>query len=201
MATTLGFSFSHASGGRFTYFYAGDLNGDGQAANDLLFVPSTQNDILLTDITRADASKYTAAQQWTDLDNYIKQDEYLNSLRGQYAERNGGVLPNVGTLDLKIVQDFNFKAGGKVNTLQLTFDIFNFTNMLNSAWGVDNFVTRPALLAFTNNATGSGFDTATGKPKFTYAEFGGKALTSTFQPSTFLGSRWSGQIGVRYIFN
>ena len=201
MATTLGFSFSHASGGRFTYGYAGDLNGDGQTANDLLFVPSTQSDILLTDITRGDASKYTAAQQWTDLDNYIKQDEYLNSRRGQYVERNGGVLPNVGTLDLKIVQDFNFKAGGKINTLQLTFDIFNFTNMLNSEWGVDNFVTRPALLTFTNNATGSGFDTATGKPKFTFPEFGGKALSSTFQPSTFLGSRWSGQIGVRYIFN
>jgi hypothetical protein len=199
LGTTVGFTFSHASGGRFTYGYSGDLNGDGQTANDLLFVPSSSSDILLTDITRADASKYTAAQQWTDLDAYINQDKYLSGRRGKYAERNGGVLPNVGTLDLKIIQDVNFKAGGKINTLQLTFDIFNFTNMLNSKWGVDNFVTRPALLTF------GGYDNAgaaaTGKPKFTYPEFAGKSLTSTFQRSTLFGSRWSGQVGVRYIFN
>ena len=198
LATTLGFSFSHASGGRFSYIYANDMNGDGQT-NDLIYIPKAQGDILLTDITRTDKTIYTAAQQWSDLDKYISQDEYLNGRRGQYAERNGGVLPSVGTIDLKIIQDVNFRIAGKVNTLQLTFDIFNFTNMLNSKWGVDNFVTRAALI------TSGGYDNtgaaATGKPKFTYPEFANKPLTSTFQKSTGLGSRWSGQLGVRYIFN
>lgn len=198
LATTLGFSFSHASGGRFSYIYANDMNGDGQT-NDLIYIPKAQSDILLTDITRTDKTVYTAAQQWTDLDQYISQDKYLSGRRGLYSERNGATLPSVGTLDLKIVQDINFNVLGKTNTLQLTFDIFNFTNMLNSKWGVDNFVTRSALI------TSGGYDntgaTATGKPKFTYPEFANKSLTSTFQKSTGLGSRWSGQVGVRYIFN
>ncbi len=200
LATTLGFSFAHASGGRFSYSYSGDLNGDGQNANDLLFVPTTSADILLTDITRSNGTKFTASEQWTALDAYISQDKYLSKRRGQYAERNGGLLPAVGTMDLKIVQDLNFNVGGKVNTIQLTFDVFNFTNMLNSKWGVDNFVTRTALLTFGGyDNTGT---TATGKPKFTFPEFSlNNPLKETFQKSNGLGSRWSGQIGLRYIFN
>jgi Carboxypeptidase regulatory-like domain len=199
LATTLGFSFAHASGGRFTYTYSGDMNGDAQNANDLMFVPAAQGDILLTDITRSNGTKFTAAEQWTALNTYIEQDKYLKTRRGQYAERNGGVLPAIGTLDLKIVQDLNFLVGGKVNTLQLTFDVFNFTNMLNSKWGVDNFVTRSALLTFGGyDNTGTA---ATGKPRYTYPEFNNAPLTSTFQKSNGIGSRWSGQIGLRYIFN
>lgn len=200
-ATTIGFSFAHASGGRFSYTYSGDMNGDGSGGggNDLIYIPRDQSEILLVDITRSNGTKFTAAEQWTALNTYIEQDDYLKNRRGQYAERNGGVLPAVGTLDLKVVQDFNFKVAGKINTFQLTFDIFNFTNMLNSKWGVDNFVTRPALLTF------GGYDnsgaTATGKPRFTYPEFSNKPLTESFQKGTGLGSRWSGQVGVRYIFN
>jgi Carboxypeptidase regulatory-like domain len=198
LATTIGFNFSYGSTGRFTYAYSGDLNGDAQNANDLLFVPASSSDILLRDITRANGTKFTAAEQWTALNNYIEQDEYLKSRRGQYAERNGGVNPAVGQLDIKIVQDLNFKVAGKVNTLQFTFDIFNFGNALNSDWGVQKFAIRPALL------TWGGFDNAaggTGKPHFTFPEFGGKPLESTFQNSLGFGSRWSGQIGLRYIFN
>ena len=199
LATTLGFSFAHQSGGRFSYSYSGDMNGDAQNANDLMFIPAAQGDILLTDITRTNGTKFTAAEQWTALNTYIEQDKYLKGRRGQYAERNGGLLPSIGTMDLKVVQDFNFKVGDKVNTIQFTFDVFNFTNLLNSKWGVDNFVTRTALLTFGGyDNTGT---TATGKPKFTFPEFNSKPLTETFQKSTGLGSRWSGQVGLRYIFN
>lgn len=199
LATTIGFNFSYAANGRFSYTYTGDLNGDGQNANDLIFVPSVQGDILLTDITRADATKYTAAQQWADLDAYINQDKYLSTRRGDYAERNGAVRPNVAQLDIKLIQDFNFKVGGKVNTMQFTFDIFNFGNLINSNWGVNQSTARPALLAFGGyDNTGA---TATGKPRFTFPEFGGKALASTYTNDFSLASRWSGQIGLRYIFN
>lgn len=200
LATTFGFSFSHASGGRFSYTYSGDMNGDGQNANDLMFIPAAQGDILLTDITRSNGTKFTAAEQWTALDAYINQDKYLSSRRGQYAERNGGLLPNVGTLDIKIIQDLHFNVLGKVNTVQLTFDVFNFTNMLNSKWGVDNFVTRSALVTFGGyDNTGT---TATGKPKYTFPELTlNNPLKETFQSVVNERSRWSGQIGLRYIFN
>ena len=165
----------------------------------MIYIPRDQSEIFLTDITRTDATKYTAAQQWTDLNTYIEQDKYLSGRRGQYSERNGATLPSVGQIDLKLIQDFNFKVAGKVNTIQVTFDIFNFGNMLNSKWGVQQSAIRNALL------TAGGYDntgaTATGKPRFTFPEFGGKALTTSYQNDFGLGSRWSGQLGVRYIFN
>jgi hypothetical protein len=199
LATTLGFNFSYGSNGRFTYFYTGDMNGDALTDNDLIFVPKTSADILLTDITRADATKYTAAQQWTDLDAYINQDKYLSTRRGQYAERNGAVQPGVSQIDFKFIQDINVKIGGKVNTFQFTFDMFNLGNLFNSKYGVQLSTLRPALLTFTGyDNTGAA---ATGKPKFTFPEFGGKALTTSYSNSFGLGSRYSGQIGLRYIFN
>jgi Carboxypeptidase regulatory-like domain len=197
--TTIGLNFNLAPNGRFSYTYAGDMNGDGQTANDLIFVPASQDQIFLKDITRADKTVYSAAQQWADLNTYIGQDEYLSTRRGQVAERNGGVQPFIGYADFKVIQDINVVVGGKVNTLQFTFDIFNFTNLLNSKWGTSLSTIRPGLLTFAgyDNATA----TASGKPTFTYPEFGGKALTSSFQNDLGLGSRWQGQIGVRYIFN
>jgi hypothetical protein len=199
LASTFGFNFSYGSNGRFSYFYTNDMNGDGLTDNDLIFIPKTSGDILLTDITRTDATKYTAAQQWTDLDAYITQDKYLNSRRGQYAERNGAVQPNVAQLDFKFIQDLNLKVKGKVNTIQFTFDMFNLGNLINSDWGVQLSTIRPSLLTFGGyDNTGAA---ATGKPKFTFPEFGGKALASSYSNGQGVGSRWSGQIGLRYIFN
>lgn len=200
MATTLGFSYSGSPNGRITYTYSGDLNGDAQTANDLIYVPKDQSEIMLRDITRADKSIYTASQQWSDLDAYINQDKYLSSRRGQYAERNGGEQPYVGFLDLKAIQDFNFKVGGKVNTIQLSFDFFNFGNFINSNWGVSVNTNRSALLNFV------GFDnsnaaTATGKPVFQYNELNNTALKQSFSNGFGEGSRWRMQFGVRYIFN
>ncbi len=200
MATTLGYTYSGSPNGRVTYNYSGDLNGDGQTTNDLIFVPAVQSDILLRDITRTDKTIYSAGQQWNDLNDYISQDPYLNGRRGQYVERNGGEQPYVGFLDLKATQDFNVKVGKKVNTIQLSFDFFNFGNFLNSNWGVSRLTNRPALLNFVgyDNAAGAA---ATGRPVFQFLEFGGTALKNSYSNSFGEGSRWRMQFGVRYIFN
>jgi hypothetical protein len=200
-ATTFGFNFSYAAQGRFSYTYSGDMNGDGSGGggNDLIYIPRDQNEILLTDITRANGTKFTAAEQWAALNDYINQDKYLSDRRGMYAERNGGVIPAIGSLDFKVIQDVNLKVLGKINTIQITLDIFNFTNLLNSKWGVNQSAIRPALLTFGGyDNTGA---TATGKPRFTFPEFGGAPLRTTFQNDFGIGSRWSGQLGLRYIFN
>jgi hypothetical protein len=199
LATTLGFNMSYGSNGRFSYTYTGDMNGDALTANDLIYIPKTSGDILLTDITRTDATKYTAAQQWTDLDAYINQDKYLSGRRGQYAERNGAVQPSIAQIDFKFIQDLNIKVGGKINTLQFTFDMFNLGNLIDSKYGVQLTTIRPNLLTFGGyDNTGAA---ATGKPKFTFPEFGGKALTTSYSNGQGIGSRWSGQVGLRYIFN
>jgi Carboxypeptidase regulatory-like domain len=200
-STTFGFSYSVGPAGRFSYVYQGDMNGDAQTSNDLIYIPKDQSEILLRAV-----GTYTAAQQWNDLDNYIKQDSYLNSRRGQYAERNGGELPWAAQFDFKVIQDFYIKVGGKTNTFQLSFDLFNAGNYVSPNWGINQGTVRSALLSFAayDNAVGavSTGSQPTGKPIFTFPFRSGTIpLADSYQNVTGLTSRWQGQIGIRYIFN
>jgi hypothetical protein len=201
MATTFGFTYSVGPAGRYSYVYNGDMNGDAQTSNDLMYIPRDQSEILLRAI-----GTYTAAQQWNDLDNYIKQDSYLSSRRGQYAERNGAEQPWQASFDFKVIQDFNFKIGGKVNTLQLTFDIFNAGNYVTSNWGIGQIPLKANPLSFAGYDNATGFvatgSVPTGKPVFTFPfRTGTTPLADSFQNSPSNFSRWQGQIGIRYIFN
>jgi hypothetical protein len=190
-STTFGFTYSAAPAGRFSYTYSGDMNGDNQTSNDLIFIPRSQSDILLRDL-----GTYTAAQQWADLDKYITQDSYLNSHRGHYAQRNGAELPWSANFDFKIIQDFYIKVGGHKNTLQFTLDVFNFGNYVTPQWGLNQSTLRAGLINYVAN------DAATGRPVFTFPYRSGTTpLSETFQRSFGLGSRWQAQFGVRYIFN
>ncbi|MHA8065681.1 TonB-dependent receptor [Aquirufa sp. ROCK2-A2] len=189
-STTFGFTYSVAPAGRYSYIYSGDMNGDGQP-NDLIYIPRGQSEIQLKDL-----GTYTAAQQWTDLDKFISNDPYLNSRRGQYAERNGAELPWQASFDFKVIQDFYINVGGKRNTLQFTLDVFNFGNYVSPQWGLGQSAIRSALLSFTGN------DAVTGKPVFTFPyRTGTTPLNESFQRNFGLGSRWQAQFGIRYIFN
>ena len=221
LATTLSLFYEAAPAGRFSYLYAGDMNGDSQS-NDLVFVPRTQADIVLRDITITPAQgggTYTATQQWEALNKYIEQDDYLKTRRGEYTERNGAVRPWQNRLDFRLLQDIFTNVGESKNTLQLSVDIFNIGNLLNSSWGTFQTVNRTGLLSF------QGYN-AQGQPAFTYPYLTnqsivtpavamtpttpavpavlapGVPLTETFRKDTGgLGSRWQAQVGIRYIFN
>jgi hypothetical protein len=204
-ATTFGFTYSVAPAGRYSYTYSGDMNGDGQTTNDLMYIPRGEGEILLKDLAVSynvsQTFTYTAAQQWADLDKFISQDPYLNSRRGQYAERNGAELPWSANFDFKVIQDFYIKVGGKKNTLQFTLDVFNLGNYISPQWGLGQSAIRASLLNYTGN------DATTGKPSFNFPyRYTGNPtssvpLTDSFQRSFGLGSRWQAQFGVRYIFN
>lgn len=190
-STTFGFTYSVAPAGRYSYVYSGDMNGDNQTSNDLMYVPREQSEILLRDLPN-----YPASKQWADLDNFINQDPYLSTRRGQYAERNGAELPWQANFDFKIIQDFYVKVGGKRNTIQLTLDVFNFGNYISPNWGLSQSAIKTAILNYVTN------DAATGRPVFQFPfRSGTTPMTETFQRNTGLSSRWQAQFGLRYIFN
>ncbi|MBC6698420.1 TonB-dependent receptor [Hymenobacter puniceus] len=191
MATTLSFFFEAAQGNRFSYTYAGDLNRDGIPGNDLLYVPATREQINLTDIRDAQGNVLvTAAQQWEQLDAYIRQDEYLSERRGNYTARNGAISPWYTQLDAKLLQDFSLMAGDNKHTFQLSFDIQNLGNLISSDWGVRR--------VFANNRfiETSYLPTAPNTPVYQFR--GGQ---QTFINNTNLDSRWRAQIGLRYILD
>lgn len=184
--------FEGAGGNRYSYLYAGDVNGDGSTTNDLIYIPKDRNDIRLADYVNSSGATVTADQQWTVLNAFIEQDDYLKDNRGSIADRFGGVNPWFSNIDLRVLQDFALMLGGNKHTFQLSIDILNVANLLNSDWGVrqiaNSAATTPLQLVR--------FD-PDGAPVFNFK--GGATETFTDEPG--LKSRWQMQIGLRYIFN
>lgn len=201
LATSVSLFYEGASGGRFSYVYSGDMNGDNVQGNDLMYIPKSQDEIVLSTRTTAGVV-YTPAQQWTDLNNYINQDPYLSKRRGQYAERNGALLPWQHRVDFRLLQDIFTDIGENRNSLQLSVDIFNIGNLVNKNWGTYRFQYNSSPLAFQNY-------NAQGQPTFQFqyvtnptATSAGQTLTTSYRPDvSTLASRWQMQLGVRYIFN
>lgn len=197
LGTTISMFYQLQDGLRYSYTYGNDLNNDGLSGNDLIYVPTSKADILLVPENADD--KRTAGQLWSQLDAYISQDSYLNKKRGQYAERNGLVANMIGTLDLRIAQDLFGSIQNKRHSLQVTFDIFNFGNLINKTWGVPKFANRAiGLLNY------KGIDPVTKKPTFSFPYLNADSqtpLTSTFANNIDETARWRMQIGLKYKFN
>ncbi len=186
-----GNSFSGAGGNRYSFTYSGDINGDGSPSNnDLIFIPSSQSEINLVDYTDSDGNTVTAAQQWTALDAFIEQDGYLKNHRGEIAERFGAVNPWYSNIDLRILQDYALSVGETSHKIQLSLDILNVANLLNSNWGVR----KVATVAATSPIRFTGYDN-NGVPEL---NFTGPAETYIDHPGLF--SRWQVQFGLRYFF-
>ncbi|MBT9393973.1 TonB-dependent receptor [Hymenobacter sp. NST-14] len=211
LATAISFVYDASPAYRFSYVYSGDMNGDGQTSNDLMYIPRDQSEIVLNDIVLSSGQgggRYTAAQQWADLDNFISQDKYLSARRGSYAERNGAVAPWFRQLDVKLLQDVFTNIGESKNTLQFSLDIFNVGNLLSKNWGTVRSTNRTNPLRF------AGYDSQ-GRPAFTFPYQVNPSLNTTdntvtpgqpladtfFRNNGSLGSRWQMQVGLRYIFN
>ena len=197
-ATTFTLGYVGQQSNPFSYIAAGDLNGDRVNNNDLIFVPNKGSDIKFASLT-AGGKTFTEAEQQAAFDAFIGQDEYLSTRRGQYAERNGGLLPYLHRLDFSVAQDVFVKIGGKRNSFQIRMDILNFTNMLNNDWGVSQRATAPQLLNFVSR------DAVTNVPTYRLAT---QRLTDgttilardSYQYNSSVFDVWSAQLGIRYIF-
>ncbi|GEO09156.1 TonB-dependent receptor [Segetibacter aerophilus] len=192
MRTSLAFFYSANSGQRFTYVVNGDLNSDGRFGNDLIYIPRNTSEINFVDFLNTNNTvRYTAAQQAAAFESFVRNDKYLNSRRGDYAERNGSSTPWEHVVDMRFAQDFFVTKGENKHTLQLTFDVFNLTNLLNKDWGRQYFVGNQAynVLTAVNRTTGANI---------------GKGYNFSIGQDPWnmnFSSRFQGQIGLRYSFN
>jgi hypothetical protein len=186
------------------------MNGDGVSGNDLLFVPTKAADLTFVNTTITNTVNgvstpvtYTPADQAAAFDAFIDQDPYLKTRRGQYAERNGAYLPWLNQFDVSLVQEVHFNVAKQRNTIQFRVDIQNVANLLNSDWGVGQFVNNTSPLAFQSvNAAGvPSYRLNTQTVTNTDGTRTTSLLKNTFQYSNSIGSVWQAQFGIRYIFN
>ena len=205
-STSIGLFFEAAPNGVTSYVYNGDLNNDGNTANDLIYIPKTASEITLVKSgsgglgtgTTGVVDTRTPAQAWTQLNNFINQDNYLSTHRGQVAQANAVVNPYFKKLDLNITEDISFKTGEQRNTLRLSLDILNAGNLINKYWGLAK---TPSVSNFLRYE-GLGADGKTPAYSFTQQDAANQIpYVNSTAYTTSIFSRWQMQFGIRYIFN
>lgn len=197
LATTASLFYEGQSQGRYSYYYSKDFNRDGQT-NDLIYVPKDPSEITFVPLT-VGGKTYTAQEQSDIFFAYVEQDKYLKTRKGQYAERNGASSKWRNQVDFKLVQEVFKNVGGKKNSFQFTWDVFNIGNMLNKNWGHVNFVNNQAILVPQN--VSSLVTGGTVKPTFVMADNSGDIVRNTFGVSQSISSTYYMQFGARYSFN
>ncbi|MGC4104005.1 TonB-dependent receptor [Ferruginibacter sp.] len=185
LISTFSLFFSAASGAPFSYGLINTTyDGTGQSQS-LVYIPS-----------KAEMANFFAdPAQLAAFNNFVDNDKYLSTRRGDFTERNGGRTPWNNQLDFRFAQDINFKvAGNKIHTITFTYDIVNLTNLINSNWGKvyfspNTFNSMASVgLKVTAPATPGAY------PKYTFADPGVPYSVD------FFGSRYQMQAGLRYSF-
>ncbi len=167
-------AFYNGQQGRpYGYLFGNDVNGDGGATNDLLYIPANPTEVITNNAT------------FDDLMRFLNTDCEVTG--GSIDPRNICRSPWTNTLDFRIAVDVPF---GKTET-QITFDLLNMINVFDSSQGLVDYALFNDLLP-VNFA----IDPATGKYIYNVnavARPGGVRYSRDD-----LRSRWQGQVGVRF---
>lgn len=204
-ATNIGLVYQRYRPYRFSYCYDGDANGDKQTSNDLIYIPRDRSEV---EGHLVKGSFGSVDEAWEAMDAFIAQDAYLSKHRGEYAKRNGGVAPYANRLDLSISHDIILpQRNGRKHTLRFSFNIDNFLNLLNKDWGVSYSQLMGTngqqyqFLKVTQKPTAANDYTLQYQMATSAQDYLGKdtPLNKTFKPN--IGSYWTMQFGIKYMFN
>lgn len=191
LATTVSVVYEGYNQGRYNYVYSSDINNDGLTGNDLIFVHKG-SDITFKDIKNTAGDVIASASAQADAwDAFVAQDPYLSQHVGEYTERYQAIMPWLNQFDLAIYQDIAKNIKGNNHKLQLSANILNVGNLLNSSWGVRQMLT-------VNNGAVLKYNSADNTYNFNLVN--NQLVTSSFQNIVNTSSAWALQLGARYIF-
>jgi hypothetical protein len=190
-----------------SYVFAGDMNGDGAAGNDLIYIPKNTSEMNFSAFPLGSRT-FTADEQAQAFETYINQDKYLSKHRGEYATRGGVFYPMMKRMDLSLVQDVFKNIAGKRNAGQFRIDITNFGNLLNQNWGVSQRLVVPVTAANGAQILTNPTVDAQGRATYRLAVANGELVTKSFQSNTLLSSNQTSgsdvyqfMLSFRYSFN
>jgi hypothetical protein len=177
------------SAGAYSYFYSNDMNGDG-LATDLMYIPQSVNDL-----------KWVSDEDMEAFKVFMDNDPYLSTHRGQYAEAYAGRSPWAHLLDARIAKTFKKTIGKTTHNFELSVNIDNLLNMINSSWGLYTYgiygtmgagaVTPLKVDHFEDNT-----------PVFSMNKVDGEYPTQTYTRynETNYNQCWSLMFGLKYSF-
>jgi len=189
--TTVGLFYEGRIGKPYSWVYKNDMNGDGVAGNDLMYIPKAlgSGEVLFAGANDA-AKAATEAAFWTVVD----ANKVLSDSKGGVVSRNSAFSDTVHTFDLRLSQELDGFSPKHKSTF--TLDIFNVGNLINRDWGRTN---EAAFQGGGGNRRGFvnfvGIDPATGK--YIYAM--GSMEEMTIKQNA-LESQWAIQATLKYEF-
>lgn len=183
-ATTVSVFYTGYSGQAYSYIYNNDANKDGTSGHELMYIPKDASDFIWA--TPEDATAYFA---------FAAQDPYLSKHAGEFAERNAAHEPFYNRIDVRVLQDIKIKVKNTTNKIQISADVINFANLLDSDKGLNQtYITNSPLNAVEK-------DIPTGKLKVSMRKIGTEYVKTSFQDPSSVAGTWGLQLGLRYIFN
>ena len=171
----------------YSYCYSNDMNGDG-VNNDLMYIYAKGSDINWKSDAEASAKAYDA---------FVAQDSYLRKHKGQYAEAYAARAPWVNRFDFRWAHNFTFKTGRQVHNFQLSMDILNIGNMINSNWGVyqnNNISKNSRILKYEGINSNN-------EPTFSLVKNGADYVSKSYDYVVNAAQCWQIQFGLKYMFN
>lgn len=185
MSTNITISYIGGSGMRYSYTMRenSDFNGDGFTGNSLLYIPTQTELPQMNWATPADALKF---------EEFIRQDSYLSSHRGQWSKRNGGIAPWENHFDVHVAQNIFYDAARK-RKVEITLDLLNASNLINRSWGLYYTSAYNRQVLTVTDVTVDAEGNAT--PTYSFLD----TVYNTPSLSDF-SSRWRFQLGLRLTF-
>ena len=192
--TTISLIYDGRSGSPYSWLYNGDANGDGRFDNDLIYVPASEDEVVLT------------SNNWNEFNDWISSNESVSDYRGGFVDRGTAREPWTNFLDLRISQEVQTFAG---QSIEFSASMFNVLNFLNDEWGIRQFVRFNNYRAFDfqqyvdqdfidNNPEYNLSSADLGKP---VVNFDPENVTEDRRYNiSDLSSRWQLQFNVRYNF-
>lgn len=175
---TIGVRYSGIGGTRYSMLSGANNNGDFVGTNDLAYIFSRTNGSVPENVRTGLQAILDNPDASQSIKNYILKYE------GKIAERNGGINGFYGTFDVRANKKFKLY---KNHALEISADVFNFSNLLNKNWGVTKTLGTQTLYGLQ----AAGFDK-------TAARFNYRVNTAgVVNPS---GNPYQIQLGARYSF-
>ncbi len=198
--TTFGIFYTGNSGRPYSFTYVGDYNGDGLTYNDLIYIPRPEDkDNRIVVVPPGGVDLRTADQIWQQLLDFIAANSILRRYQGQVLPRNSMREPWINQLDVRFVQELPSLGNTR---LELTLDIQNLLNLLNSSWGLQqyvNFQSYRLITLVTDPVTGTPFDSL-GRLRISYSSpTNSNGKPGIYDTDSFF-SRWRMQLGLRVTF-
>lgn len=206
------FDFTYGNAGSSSAGPLGDINGDGQTANDLMYIPKNAtdpNEILFTGYNSTVPATLKAAQdQAAAFEKFIGDNDCLNSQRGTIMGRNSCRNPWINRVDISVSQSLGKLGGSRFQNVQVRLDVVNFTNLLNKNWGEQAFSDQNSTCGQICSATVALIHTGNALPTGTPANGSSNLARGifTFSPSYKIynsdnaSSNYRMQLSARYSF-